>query len=360
MAAGQFCRSGLDRRSDGPGVLQRHREQPGALMRGAPGTCPRQTCPGWTCPTNDSTAAPTMAPRPPTGCDDDATPHPPPACPCPRLGAGAGSGPPALAQSADPFARPRRPRRRRPPTTAAPGAFTVSDIRVDGLQRISAGTVFTYLPVERGDTVDSTKCRRGDPRAVQDRLLRGRPSGSPGRHPGRHRAVERPAINKLSSTGNKDIKTEDLMQGPEGNRPGRRRDLRPPGPRPRDPGTDPPVQQPRQVQRRDHPDRVAPGPQPRRRHDHDQGRQGREDPAHQPGRQREVRRRGHPRQLGIGASTTGCRWYRRDDQYSREKLSGDLEKLNNYYLDRGYVDFNVDSTQVAISPDRRTCSSPPA
>ena len=35
--------------------------------------------------------------------------------------------------------------------------FTVSDIRVDGLQRISAGTVFTYLPVERGDRIDQTK-----------------------------------------------------------------------------------------------------------------------------------------------------------------------------------------------------------
>ncbi|HEY4559850.1 MAG TPA: outer membrane protein assembly factor BamA, partial [Lysobacter sp.] len=46
-------------------------------------------------------------------------------------------------------------------------------------------------------------------------------------------------------------------------------------------------------------------------------------------------------------------WYRRDDQYSREKLSGDLEKLNSWYLDRGYVDFSVDSTQVAISPDRQ-------
>jgi outer membrane protein insertion porin family len=35
--------------------------------------------------------------------------------------------------------------------------FTVSDIRIDGLQRIGAGTVFTYLPVERGDTLDASK-----------------------------------------------------------------------------------------------------------------------------------------------------------------------------------------------------------
>jgi outer membrane protein insertion porin family len=46
-------------------------------------------------------------------------------------------------------------------------------------------------------------------------------------------------------------------------------------------------------------------------------------------------------------------WYRRDDQYSKEKLSGDFERLNSFYLDRGYVDFSIDSSQVAISPDKR-------
>jgi outer membrane protein insertion porin family len=45
-------------------------------------------------------------------------------------------------------------------------------------------------------------------------------------------------------------------------------------------------------------------------------------------------------------------WYRQDDRYSREELSGDLEKLRSYYLDRGYANFDVTSTQVAISPER--------
>ena len=66
-----------------------------------------------------------------------------------------------------------------------------------------------------------------------------------------------------------------------------------------------------------------------------------------------LRRRGHHRELGVAATSNWLSWYKRDDQYSREKLSGDIEKLTSWYLDRGYVDFSLDSTQVAISPDRK-------
>ncbi|MEJ2894388.1 outer membrane protein assembly factor BamA [Bordetella avium] len=46
-------------------------------------------------------------------------------------------------------------------------------------------------------------------------------------------------------------------------------------------------------------------------------------------------------------------WYTNTDKYSREKLEGDIERLRSFYLDRGYLEFSVEPPQVTISPDRK-------
>src|SRR3954452_7647945 len=90
--------------------------------------------------------------------------------------------------------------------------FVASDIRIDGLQRISAGTVFTYLPVEKGDRVTTERVQQAI-RALyktgfftdvqvtrQDDILV-------------VTVKERPAISKIQIKGNKDLKTEDMLKG---------------------------------------------------------------------------------------------------------------------------------------------------
>jgi len=49
-------------------------------------------------------------------------------------------------------------------------------------------------------------------------------------------------------------------------------------------------------------------------------------------------------------------WYTKTDRYSRSKLNADLEKLRAYYVNRGYLEFAIESTQVTISPDKQTIS----
>jgi outer membrane protein insertion porin family len=260
---------------------------------------------------------------------------------------------PAMAQSADPaFPSPFTPGEATSPTASlSPGAFTVSDIRIDGLQRIAAGTVFTYLPVERGDTLDQTSAGEAI-RALyktgffeditlsrQDNILV-------------VTVKERPAINKLTLTGNKDIETEQLLQGlndiglSEGNTFDRL-------------ALDRVTQElTRQYNNRGKYNvEIVPAVATLDRNRIDLTIEIKE------GKAAKIR---HINLIGNetyededildtweSAESNWLSWYRRDDQYSREKFSGDLEKLNSWYLDRGYVDFSIDTPQVAIGPDRQ-------
>ncbi len=230
-------------------------------------------------------------------------------------------------------------------------AFTVSDIRVEGLQRISPGTVFTYLPVEKGDTLD----RGGSSEAIRALFKTGFFSDVKLERQGDILVVvvsERPAINTITLTGNKDIKTEDLLSGlknvglSEGE-------------------TFNPLNLDRVTQEliRQYNNRgkynvvITPTVTDLDRNRVDISIVVVEGKA---ARIRDINVVGNPTYADLdirkgweSGTSNWLSWYRRDDQYSREKLSGDLEKLSNYYLDRGYVDFNVESTQVAISPNKR-------
>jgi outer membrane protein insertion porin family len=234
---------------------------------------------------------------------------------------------------------------------AADEPFKVANIRVEGLVRISDGTLFNYLPIQPGETVDAKRLAdalRAVYRAGFFRDVEFRRDGD-------DLVIivdERPAIESFSVSGNKEIKTEDLERVliQSGLAEGRIFD-------------------------RSTLDQVT---QELVRQYHARGRYGVEvksDVSEVGNNQVRVAilvKEGDIsgiRQINIIGNTVFpdeklleqfelttpgmFTWISEDDRYAREKLGSDLEKLRSYYMDRGYADFRIESTQVSVSPDRR-------
>jgi len=230
------------------------------------------------------------------------------------------------------------------------GAFTVGDIRIEGLQRISEGTVFNYLPVNIGDRLDQ---RRID-EALRAIYATGFFRDVELRRDGGTLIIvvlERPSIESFTIDGNKDIKTEDLEKSLRNVGLARGKTFN--------------------QSTLDEVERFLTDQY------YSRGKYGvRVDTRVDELEDNRVRiaidivegKRSRIRQINVVGNEAfdddelldilklrtpnWLSWYRQDDRYSREELSGDLEKLRSWYLDRGYANFEIDSTQVAIAPDR--------
>ncbi len=229
-------------------------------------------------------------------------------------------------------------------------SFTVGDIRVEGLQRISEGTVFNYLPVNIGDKLDGQ--RVGE--AMRALYATGFFRDVELRRDGNTLlvvVVERPSIAKFELKGNKDIKTEDLQKSLRnvGLAQGKIFD-RSVLDEVKQYLTDQYFSRGKYAVRVDTKVTDLPGNKVDVIVDIKEGK------------------RAKIRMINLVGNTTfkeqdvlgtlelktpnWLSWYKQDDRYSRESLQGDLEKIRSYYMDRGYANFQIESTQVAIAPEK--------
>lgn len=229
--------------------------------------------------------------------------------------------------------------------------FVVQDIRIDGLQRIAAGTVFSYLPVQVGDTLDSKRSAEAIRALYKTRFFRDVRLEREGSLL-TVSVVERPAISKISVSGNDSIETEPLLESLKqiGFAEGRVFDSSV-------------LDKVNQDLRRtyfglgkyDVKIKTTTTPLDRNRVavniDITEGAVARLKGINVVGN--ETFDEDDLLDL-FKLSTSGwLSWFTKDDQYSKQKLSGDLEILRSYYLDRGFVNFNIDSTQVSLTPNKK-------
>lgn len=229
--------------------------------------------------------------------------------------------------------------------------FTVTGIRVEGLQRITEGALLNTLPVNVGDTLDAQHVREALRAVYASGFFRDVEMRR--EEPGVLIVVvqECPSIRSFEVKGNKDIKTEDLQKSLRnvGLATGKifnrstledvrqflteqyfahgRYDVR----------IDPKVEEISGNLVDVHID-IVEGKRARIRRINVVGNQHFSD--------KELLANLELKESNL------LSFYRQDDRYSKQSLEGDLEKIRSYYMDRGYADFEITSTQVAMAPEK--------
>lgn len=231
-------------------------------------------------------------------------------------------------------------------------SFRIEDIRVEGLQRVSASPVFAALPIASGDFADAESIRT----AVKSLFATGFFDDIEVLQDGNvviFRVKERPTISEITIKGNKAIKTEALMDAMKKNDLAEGQIFQR--------GTLDIIlnELERQyvAQGRYSADVTAnivdlPHNQVKVEIQVDEGKVASIKHINIVGN--EVFSDKELLELFELTSTGWLSWITSDDRYAREKLKGDIEKLESYYLDRGYLDFRVVSTQVSLSPDQKS------
>jgi len=229
--------------------------------------------------------------------------------------------------------------------------FVIEDIRVEGLQRITPGTVFNYLPMKVGDTFDDS--RSGE--AVRALFKTGFFDDVRLERDGGVLVFilkERPTIGSIVLNGNEDINSEDLIDGLRqiGFAEGRvfnQAQLE---------------KLEQELQRQyfslgkyavDIESTVTPIDNNRVSVviDISEGIAARISQINIVGNEAFSEKK--LLKLFKLSTPTFFSFFTKVDQYSRQKLSGDIEALRSFYLDNGYINFSIDSTQVSITPDKK-------
>jgi outer membrane protein insertion porin family len=229
--------------------------------------------------------------------------------------------------------------------------FVVKDIRVEGIQRTEAGTIFNYLPVKVGETMDDEKATQ----AIK--ALYGTGFFKDVRIEADNGVLivtvqERPAIAQITFDGNKSFPSDKMKEGlkqiglaeglifdksmlDKAEQEIKRQYLSQGKYGATVKSVVSPLERNRVAVRFD----IEEGAVSKIRHINIVGNQAFDD---------------ETLLAEFSLSTPNwMSWWNKDDQYSKQKLTADLETLRSFYMNQGYLEFNVDSTQVSITPDKR-------